>query len=304
MSERFFYRLTAHPALVLLAALATAALCVVGYINTEINYDLFSYLPEDAQSAVADKLMSGNFGDSQTALLVAEEMEQHDVAALESRIEALDGVSEAVWLDDIFSISMPYDILPGFIGEIFFSQDGKSTLMLIQIENGDTRGTISSIRSILPECCYLSGTCVISADTKEITDGQVPVYIAVAVAVAFIIMLFILENPLLPAVLLFNLGLGIIYNMGTNIVFGEISYITQSIATVLQLGVTMDYSVFLVDRYTEEKKKIKSRRRAMACAASATLTSLSGSSLTTVSGFIALCFMRLTLGRDIDLVIA
>ncbi len=305
MTEKFFTALTARPRLVLLTALLLLVPCVFGYLHTGISYDLFSYLPADLESVRGERQMNDSFGDTSSLFLAVEGKTALETAALEKKIEATTGVKTAVWVDDIFDVTVPAEVLPSFVKDVFYSDDGKCTLMLVMLDGedaGGTRNAVGSIRHMLPEGCYLSGTSAILADTKALADRQVPLYIIAAAVVSFALMLFTTSSWVTPFLLLITLGLGVVYNMGTNVAFGEISYITQSIAVVLQLAVTMDYSIFLVDRYAEEKRRVGDSRTAVVKAACATISSVSGSMLTTVAGFAALCFMRLTLGRDIGLV--
>ncbi|NLO45458.1 MAG: MMPL family transporter [Clostridiales bacterium] len=305
MAEKIFKALTARPRLVLLTAFLALIPCAIGYFNTGVSYDLFSYLPPELESVKGEKLISENFGGSSSAFLAVEGKSAAETAALEKRIEAAEGVRAVIWADDIFDVTFPAEMLPSPVRDIFYSDDGNDTLMLILFSGnnaGGTRAAVGEVRSLLPDGCYLSGTSAILSDTKALTDRQLPFYILSAAAVSFVIMLFTTGSWTVPPLMLITLGLGIAYNMGTNIIFGQISYITQSISAVLQLAVTMDYSIFLIDRYMEERDVCSDSRAAVIKAARATIQSISGSVLTTVSGFAALCFMKLSLGRDIGFV--
>lgn len=305
MAEKFFTAITARPRLVLLTALLLLIPCAFGYLNTAVSYDLFSYLPDGLESVEGEKLIGDNFGNTSSVFLAVEGKTAAETAEHAKRIEKTDGVKTVIWIDDIFDVTVPVEMLPSFVRELFYSDDGDTTLMLLILDgevSGRTRATVGAVRNILPEGCYLSGTSVILADTKELVNHQLPLYVAAAAAVAFVILLLTTRSWIVTPMLLITLGLGVAYNMGTNIMFGRISYITQSIAVVLQLAVTMDYSVFLVDRFEEEKRTAVDSREAVVKASCATVKSISGSVLTTVFGFLALCFMKLSLGMDIGLV--
>ena len=220
----------------------------------------------------------------------------------------IDGVTNVTWTDSVIDTTVPNSSLPSFLRKIFYSTDGKSTLMLINFESAsasDKTGTaIKEIRSLMNKQCFLSGMSAVLTDTKDLADSQAPIYIAFAIFLALVVMSFTMDSWVLPFVLLASLGIAVVYNMGTNLIFGEISFITKSIAAILQLGVTMDYSVFLIDRFDEEQRYTDNRSLAMGRAVAKTFTALMGSSLTTVFGFLAMCFMTLTLGFDIGIVMA
>ena len=235
-------------------------------------------------------------------------MPSKDVAALKEKIAKVDNVSSVIWVNDIADISIPQEVIPQAVKDIFYSKDGKCTMMLIQYKykavTDETMKAIEDVRGLLNNQCFLSGMGVIMKDTRDLADSQAPIFIAIAIAIALVVMTFCMESWVEPWVLLAALCMAVVYNMGTNLIFGQISYITQCIAAILQLGVTMDYSVFLIDRFEEEKPKYADKRDAMASAIQGAFLSLSGSSLTTIFGFLALCFMDLSLGKDIGLVMA
>lgn len=305
---RFSEWITSHPKLIAFISFLLLIPSVIGFASTGVNYDILSYLPDDLESVEGEQILDNTFGIASSAMLVLENMPQRDVAALKEKIAEIDGVSQVTWSDSIADISIPKEMLPEVMTSIFYSSDGTSTLMLINFTESSasdkTMSAIQEIRKQVNKQCFLSGLSVILLDTKELADSQAPIFVAIAVVLALIVMSFTMESWILPLILLLALGMAVIYNMGTNIIFGEISYITQCIAAILQLGVTMDYSVFLIDRFHEETGKGGDRQKAMAKAVRKTFTSLLGSSLTTVFGFLALCFMSLTLGMDIGLVMA
>ncbi|MCQ2477417.1 MAG: MMPL family transporter [Clostridia bacterium] len=298
-----------HPKIILVFASLLLIPAVISYLSTFVNYDIMSYLPDSIESVQAEEILDKEFESAANAFLVVENMKPKDIVALKEKIADVKGVSSVIWVDEIVDISIPQSIYPEAITDIFYSTDGDATLIMIQFSQGSattsTMDAIKEIKGLLNKQCFLSGMSAIIEDTKELTDSEAPKYIAVAIVLALIALSLTMDSWVLPLVLLVSLGYAIIYNMGTNFFMANgISYITQSIAAILQLGVTMDYSVFLMDRFNEEQKLTGDRTQAMANAISSTFVSLLGSSLTTVFGFLALCFMSLTLGFDIGIVMA
>lgn len=297
-----------HPKTITIIAVLLLIPAAIGYINTFVNYDILSYLPGDLDSVKGENELDETFNSASMSFLVIEDMPSKDVAALKEKIAKVDNVSSVIWVNDIADISIPQEIIPQAVKDIFYSKDGKCTMMLIQYKykavTDETMQAIENVRGLLNNQCFLSGMGVIMKDTRDLADSQAPVFIAIAIAIALVVMTFCMESWVEPWVLLAALCMAVVYNMGTNLIFGQISYITQCIAAILQLGVTMDYSVFLIDRFEEEKPKYADKRDAMASAIQGAFLSLSGSSLTTIFGFLALCFMDLSLGKDIGLVMA
>lgn len=297
-----------HPKTITIIAVLLLIPAAIGYINTFVNYDILSYLPGDLDSVKGENELDETFNSASMSFLVIEDMPSKDVAALKEKIAKVDNVSSVIWVNDIADISIPQEIIPQAVKDIFYSKDGKCTMMLIQYKykavTDETMKAIEDVRGLLNNQCFLSGMGVIMKDTRDLADSQAPVFIAIAIAIALVVMTFCMESWVEPWVLLAALCMAVVYNMGTNLIFGQISYITQCIAAILQLGVTMDYSVFLIDRFEEEKPKYADKRDAMASAIQGASLSLSGSSLTTIFGFLALCFMDLSLGKDIGLVMA
>ena len=297
-----------HPKTITIIAVLLLIPAAIGYINTFVNYDILSYLPGELDSVKGENELDETFNSASMSFLVIEDMPSKDVAALKEKIAKVDNVSSVIWVDDIADISIPQEIIPQVVKDIFYSKDGKCTMMLIQYKykavTDETMKAIEDVRGLLNNQCFLSGMGVIMKDTRDLADSQAPIFIAIAIAIALVVMTFCMESWIEPWVLLAALCMAVVYNMGTNFIFGQISYITQCIAAILQLGVTMDYSVFLIDRFEEEKPKYADKRDAMASAIQGAFLSLSGSSLTTIFGFLALCFMDLSLGKDIGLVMA
>jgi predicted RND superfamily exporter protein len=304
--DRIAHLLTRKPKLVALIAAALLIPSAMGYLGTRVNYDILTYLPQDLESSQGERLLEEPFHMAATSMLIVEGMPAAYTNDLINAIKDVPGVSNAVWLSNAVGIQIPIDFIPAGLREMFYA--GEATMMIIQYEKSgadqETMEAIDAIRAICNEKCFLAGFSVVIKDTKDLVDRELPVYVGLAVALSLAAMSITMESVVLPFVFLASIGMAIVYNFGTNIFLGEISYITQAIAAVLQLGVTMDYSIFLYHRYKEEQSRWDDKRDAMAKAIAAAFTSLSGSSLTTIAGFLALCFMRLTLGRDIGIVMA
>ena len=297
-----------HPKTILLIATLLLLPAIVCYLATNVNYDILTYLPEDLESVRGERILDETFNDAAMAMIVTEDYELRDVSRMKAEIREVDGVRQVIWVDDIADVSIPESMLPKILSSVFYSADGKSTMMMVQfVESGSSARTMQAlreIRRIMDKNSFMSGLSAITLDTKELADAQAPLFIAIAIALALIALCFTMRSFALPFITLVSLGYAVLYNMGTNLIMGEISYITQCIAAILQLGVTMDFSVFLIDRYEEEKQKFPDKADAMSSAIQATFVSVSGSSLTTVAGFLALCFMQFTLGLDIGIVMA
>lgn len=308
MIDKIARWIATHPKIVVVICLLLLIPSAVGYFSTFINYDILSYLPADIDSVKGEVILDETFHNAASSIIIVEDTEKKDVAELKEKISQVDGVSSAIWIDSLMDITIPEDMLPDDIKNIFFSEEGNSTLMMVQYLNDgssqETMDAIGEIRSLMNKNCFMSGLSAISTDTKELADSQAPIYIALAIVLALIVLSFTMSSWILPFILLAALCVAVVYNMGTNVFLGQISYITQCIAAILQLGVTMDYSVFLIDRYNEELTKNPNHTDAMAEAIKGTFTSLCGSSLTTIFGFVSLCFMTFTLGMDIGVVMA
>ena len=306
MQKKIARFLTRRPRAVALAAVLLLIPSLMGYAATRVNYDILSYLPEDLESVQGERLLEEPFHMAATSMLIVEGMPAAYSNDLLRGIRELPGVSNAVWLSSAVGIQIPTDFIPAGVRDMFYA--GDSTMMIIQYDRPgaaeETMQAIQDVRDLCNQKCFLAGFSVVIKDTRDLVDRELPVYIGLAVLLSCAAMFLTMESAVLPPVFLASIGMAILYNFGTNIFFGEISYITQAIAAVLQLGVTMDYSIFLYHRYREERPRFQDPRDAMAEAIAAAFASLSGSSLTTIAGFLALCFMRLTLGRDIGLVMA
>jgi predicted RND superfamily exporter protein len=303
---KFANFITRHVKLVLIIALALTVPAAIGFITTKVNYDILTYLPSDLNSMQGEVLLDKDFKDATISILIVEGMPTKDIEAMESRIAKVPGVSAVLGAADILSPSVPVDVLPSAIREKLFVND--STLLIVKYDGAamseETQGAIAAIRKECGRQCFVSGASVVLKDTKDLVDRETPIYVLLAVVLSVIVLSLTMESFLIPFVFLIEIGLAILYNFGTNFILGQISYITKALAAVLQLGVTMDFSIFLLNRYEEERLKRPDRREAMAHAIKNTFLTISAGALTEIAGFLALCAMSLTLGADIGLVMA
>ena len=280
---------------------------VWGYVNTRINYDVLTYLPEDIETMQGQEIMTNDFGIGAFSMLMVDGMEDKEIVKLKEKVVKVDGVENVLWYDSLADISVPQSVLPSKLYDEYNTEDG--TMMAVFFKDGtssdETMKAITEIRKITGEQCFLSGMSAIVEDTKELAEKETPLYVLIAVALSALVLAITMESIFVPVLFLLSIGIAIVYNLGTNVFFGEISYITKALAAVLQLGVTMDYSIFLMHSYQEQQVRYNGdKERAMAHAISQTFSSVIGSSVTTVAGFIALCFMSFTLGKDIGIVMA
>lgn len=280
---------------------------VIGYINTRVNYDVLYYLPDDIETMKGQNILVDEFGTGAYSMFVCEGMPNKDVAALKEKIEEVEHVSQVVWYDSFADLSLPTEMLPEKIRSVLFSEN--STMMFIIFDTttsaDETMDAIGDIRKLAGKQCFVSGMSAIVTDTENLAESEVAIYVLIAVVLSCIVLALAMESYLIPFLFLASIGIAIVYNMGTNIFKGEISYITKALSAVLQLGVTMDYSIFLWHSYQEQKETYReNRKEAMAQAIAATIKSVVGSSVTTIAGFVALCFMSFTLGMDLGIVMA
>lgn len=292
------------PILVLAVALLVPSL--IGMIMTRINYDMLTYLPGDIDTVVGQDILMDEFGKGAFSFVIIEGMDPKDVSSLREDISHVDHVDTVLWYDDFADVSVPMEILPSKLYDAFNS--GDSTMLAIFFDTStssdDTMEAITAIRSIAGKQCFISGMSAMVTDLKDLCEKEEPIYVGIAVALACVAMMIFMDNWITPFVFLMSIGMAILLNMGTNYFLGEISYLTKALSAVLQLAVTMDYSIFLWHSYEEQKSMYEDNKEAMAVAINNTLTSVVGSSITTVAGFIALCFMSYTLGLDLGIVMA
>lgn len=281
---------------------------VFGIINTRINYDILSYLPADLETMKGQDILMDEFGKGAYSIFVCNGMEQKDVSALKEKLEQVDHVDSVLWYDSLLDISTPVEALPDEVRQVFYSDDGEGTLMFIFMDTttsaDETLEAVEEIRGLAGEQCFLSSMSAIVEDTKLLIEKEMPWYVVIAAVLTAIVLSVTLDSFLVPVLILLNIGMSILYNLGTNIIQGEVSFLTMALVAVLQLGVTMDYSIFLYSSFKEHKALCADRKEAMAEAIAATIVSITGSSLTTIAGFIALCFMSFTLGLDLGIVMA
>ena len=292
------------PILILAVALLVPSL--IGMIMTLINYDMLTYLPGDIDTVVGQDILMDEFGKGAFSFVLIEGMDPKDVSSLREDISHVDHVDTVLWYDDFADVSVPMEILPSKLYDAFNS--GDSTMLAIFFDTStssdDTMEAITAIRSIAGKQCFVSGMSAMVTDLKDLCEKEEPIYVGIAVALACVAMMIFMDNWITPFVFLMSIGMAILLNMGTNYFLGEISYLTKALSAVLQLAVTMDYSIFLWHSYEEQKSMYEDNKEAMAVAINNTLTSVVGSSITTVAGFIALCFMSYTLGLDLGIVMA
>ena len=284
---------------ILIVTLLLMIPAVLGMIGTRINYDMLDYLPSDMDTVVGQELLKEDFGKGAFSFIILEDMPAKDVSALKEKIEQVEHVDTVLWYDDLADISVPMELLPEKVWKEFNTDH--STMMAVFFDSATsedvTMDAIREIRSIAGKQCFVSGMSALVTDLKDLCEQEEPIYVGLAVACACVAMMIFLDGWLVPFVFLASIGMMIVLNLGTNYFFGEISYITKALSAVLQLAVTMDYSIFLWHSYNEQREKFEDNKEAMAVAIHETLTSVVGSSVTTIAGFIALCFMSFTLGR-------
>lgn len=279
-----------------------------GYIKTRVNYDILSYLPKDIETMEGQDILVDQFGTGAFSLYVVEGMEDKDVSALKEKIENVDHVSKVIWYDSFADLSVPKSMLPDGLYDAFNNDEKDATMMAIIFDDttsaDETMDAIEEIRKISNKQCFLSGMSAVVVDTKKLSEKETPIYVLIAVILSSIILAITMDSIMIPVLFLASIGMAIVYNLGSNIFMGQVSYITKALAAVLQLGVTMDYSIFLWHSYKAQQKEYTDKKEAMAHAIAETISSVVGSSITTVAGFVALCFMSFTLGLDLGIVMA
>lgn len=281
----------------------------IGYLNTRVNYDILTYLPEDIETMKGQDILLEEFGTGAFSFCVVEGMEAKDISAMREEIAGVPHVKSVIWYDSLADISIPMEMLPDDIYEFFNNKEADSTLLAVLYDTSmsadETMDAIEEIRDVVKGRCYISGMSAVVTDTKNLSNKETPIYVLIAVVLAVVVLSLTMNSAIVPLFFLLSIGMAIVYNLGSNVLQGEISYVTQALAAVLQLGVTMDYSIFLWHSYEEQQERFNGdKKRAMAHAISNTITSVVGSSITTVAGFVALCFMSFTLGMDLGIVMA
>ncbi|MBO4505272.1 MAG: MMPL family transporter, partial [Lachnospiraceae bacterium] len=292
--------------LILIVAALLMVPSVIGMAKTRINYDMLTYLPSDIDTVKGQDLLMEDFGKGAFSLVMVENMEPADVSKLCEKIRGVEHVDTVLWYDSVMDVNIPMEMLPDNIYEAFNKDNATMFAIFFDSATSEdvTMDAIREIRSICTKDCYITGMSALVTDLKDLCEKEEPIYVGLAVVCALAAMMILLDGWLVPIVFLTSIGMAILYNMGSNYFFGEISYITKAISAVLQLAVTMDYSIFLWNSYNEKRQTTDDKEEAMATAIRDTLTSVIGSSITTIAGFIALCFMSFTMGRDLGIVMA
>jgi len=296
-----------HKYLIILISILLMIPSVIGMAKTRVNYDILSYLPDTLETIKGQDIMVDEYGMGAFSMVVVENMELKDVQKLEDAYSEIDHVKDVLWYDDVADLSLPVEMIPKDLREAFFK--GDATMMLVLFDNttssDEAMEALTEMRKISNDQCFLSGMTGIVTDIKNLALSEMPAYVVIAAILCFIVLQLFTDSFLVPLFFLLSIGISILYNMGTNVFLGEISYITQALVAVLQLGVTMDYSIFLLSSYEENKERFPDdRERAMGHAIANTFKSIVGSSVTTIAGFAALCFMTFALGRDLGIVSA
>lgn len=299
--------ITRHKNLILLFAMILLIPAGMGYISTRVNYDLLSYLPDTLETVDGQDIMVDEFGMGAFSMVIVEDMPMKDVAKLEKDLEDLEHVSDVLWYDDALDVSVPIEMMPTDLRDAFFN--GDATMMVALFDNttsaDDTMDTIKEIRKMVGKNVFASGMAGVVTDIKDLAMAEMPIYVVIAALMSLVVLFITMDSFATPLIFLFNIGLSVVYNLGSNFFMGEISYITQALAAVLQLAVTMDYSIFLLESYEANKIRYDGdKQRAMAHAIGNTFKSVTSSSVTTVAGFVALCFMTFKLGANLGIVMS
>lgn len=299
--------ITKHKNIILVIAFILLIPAGIGYVSTRVNYDVLSYLPERLETIKGQDILVDEFGMGAFSMVVVEDMPMKDAAKLEKQLESIDHVKDVLWYDDAVDISVPTEMIPEDLRKAFFN--GKATMMIALFDDttsaDDTMDAITQIRKVVGKNVYASGMSGVVTDIKNLALQEMPIYVVIAGLLSLVVLFLTMTSFVTPLIFLLNIGMAIVFNLGSNVFLGEISYITQALAAVLQLAVTMDYSIFLLESYEANKERYEGdKKRAMAHAISNTFTSITASSITTVAGFVALCFMTFKLGANIGIVMS
>ena len=298
--------ITNHSLLIVLISVLLLIPATIGYVNTKVNYDILVYLPEDIETIKGQDILTDEFGIGAFSFVTVDNMSNHDILKLENKIKDIAGVNEVLSVADITDETIPIDMLPSDV--VSKITNGDKTIMVVTFDettsNDKTISAVEEMREVVKDSSTISGMTAMVLDTMNLSNKEIVAYVVIAVALCLIVLTLATDSYLTPVLLLLNIGMAIIYNMGSNVFMHDVSYITKAITAVLQLGVTTDFSIFLYHKYKQAKAKQKDKKKAMEEAIKETFKSVIGSSLTTIAGFLALCFMDLTLGKDIGIVMA
>lgn len=299
--------ITKHKNIIIILSVILLIPAAIGYVTTRINYDILSYLPDSLETVEGQDIMVDEFGMGAFSMVIVEDMSMKDAARLEKKIEAIDHVTDVLWYDDALDISVPTEMMPKKLQEAFFNGDATMMIALFDdtTSSDDTMGAISEIRKVAGKSAFAAGMSGVVTDIKDLALAEMPIYVIIASCLSLVVLLITMESLVTPIIFLITIGMSVIYNLGSNFMLGEISYITQALAAVLQLAVTMDYSIFLLESYEANKLRFPDdKRRAMSHAIMNTFKSVSSSSVTTIAGFLALCCMTFRLGTNIGIVMS
>ena len=295
-----------HKVIIVIISMLLLIPSFLGMAATRVNYDILSYLPESLETVEGQDIMVDEFGMGAFSMVVVEDMELKDVAALKEKFQNVEHVKDVLWYDSVADLSIPVSMIPEKFKDGFFNDD--ATMMIALFDNTTSSDAameaVSDMRKIANEQCFISGMSGVVTDIKNLALEEMPIYVVIAACLSLLVLLLAMDSLVIPVLFLLSVGLAVVYNLGTNIFFGEVCYITKSLTAVLQLGVTMDYSIFLLNSFEAYKKKYDAKDRAMAHAIADTFKSVAGSSVTTIAGFLALCVMTFALGRDMGIVMA
>lgn len=305
MVIRFGKMIAKHRVVVIIIALLLMIPSAIGYVRTRINYDILSYLPDTLETVSGQDLMVDEFGMGAFSMIIVEDMDDRDIVDLEKELESINHVEKVIWYDDMLDISIPKEMLPQKMQKALFNGDATMMIALFDdtTSSDDTMDAITEMRHTVDKHVFISGMAGVVTDIKNLALAEMPIYVAVAASLSLLVLLLTMDSFATAFIFLTGIGMAIIFNMGTNIIFGQISYLTQALTAILQLGVTMDYSIFLLESYEANKEKYEGdKERAMAHAINNTFVSVTSSSVTTIAGFASLCFMTFKLGMDLGVV--
>ncbi len=295
-----------HKVIIVIISLLLLIPSFIGMAATRVNYDILSYLPDSLETVEGQDIMVDEFGMGAFSMVVVEDMDLKDVAALKEKFQDVDHVKDVLWYDSVADLSIPVSMIPDKFKDAFFN--GDATMMIALFDNTTSSDAameaVTDMRKIANEQCFISGMSGVVTDIKNIALEEMPIYVVIAACLSLLVLLLAMDSLVVPVLFLLSVGLAVVYNLGSNIFLGQVCYITKSLTAVLQLGVTMDYSIFLLNSFEAYKKKYDEKERAMAHAIADTFKSVAGSSVTTIAGFLALCVMTFALGRDMGIVMA
>ncbi len=295
-----------HKVIIVIISLLLLIPSFLGMAATRVNYDILSYLPDSLETVEGQDIMVDEFGMGAFSMVVVEDMDLKDVAALKQKFQDVEHVKDVLWYDSVADLSIPVSMIPDKFKDAFFN--GDATMMIALFDNTTSSDAameaVTDMRKIANEQCFISGMSGVVTDIKNIALEEMPIYVVIAACLSLLVLILAMDSLVVPVLFLISVGLAVVYNLGSNIFLGQVCYITKSLTAVLQLGVTMDYSIFLLNSFEAYKKKYDEKERAMAHAIADTFKSVAGSSVTTIAGFLALCVMTFALGRDMGIVMA